>query len=235
MAYGVWCWSIFLLLAVPVVLLVVALRAPALGRRIVHRAARTFLMLAGMPIPVAAASGFPETPHLLLVNHCSYLDALALCAALPPTQDYGFVAKREFVDQPALHAFLRALDTLFVERFDASRSVEDVDEIAAALGRGRKVVVFPEGTFSREAGLKPFRMGAFVAAVRAGVPVLVGGLRGTRGILRDRTWMPRRGHLTFELGPLLFPAGDDWAAAVRLRDATRQAMRNLCGEHDLER
>ncbi|MEF8769762.1 1-acyl-sn-glycerol-3-phosphate acyltransferase [Candidatus Accumulibacter contiguus] len=35
-------------------------------------------------------------------------------------------------------------------------------------------MIFPEGTFSREAGLKPFRMGAFVAAVRAGVPVLIG-------------------------------------------------------------
>ena len=107
-----------------------------------------------------------------------------------------------------IHAFLRALGTLFVERFEATKSLEDVDGIVAALGRGEKVVIFPEGTFSREAGLKPFRMGAFVAAVRAGVPVRVGGLRGTRAVLRDRTWMPRRGHLTFELGPLLFPAGD---------------------------
>ena len=134
-----------------------------------------------------------------------------------------------------IHAFLRALGTLFVERFEAARSLEDVDAIVAALGRGEKVVIFPEGTFSREAGLKPFRMGAFVAAVRAGVPVLISALRGTRAVLRDRTWMPRHGQLRFEFGPLLSPDGSDWAAAVRLRERTRPEMLRLCGEHDLER
>jgi 1-acyl-sn-glycerol-3-phosphate acyltransferase len=233
--YGLWCWTAFLLLAVPVMLLVLALRAPAIARRIVHHAARFFLRLAGMPVPVIAAGDLPAVPHLLLVNHCSYFDALVLCASLPPSTAYSFVAKREFVEQRVIHAFLRALGTLFVERFEASRSVEDVDDIVAALGRGQKVVIFPEGTFSREAGLKPFRMGAFVASARAGVPVLVGGLRGTRAVLRDRTWMPRRGEVSFALGSLLDPMGDDWAAAVRLRDSTRQEMLRLCGEHDLDR
>ncbi|MBL8393293.1 MAG: AMP-binding protein [Candidatus Accumulibacter sp.] len=233
--YGLWCWTVFLLLTLPVMSLVLALRSPTIGRRIVHRAARIFLRLAGMPVSGMMAGDVPGVPHLLLVNHCSYLDSLVLCASLPPDAAYAFVAKREFVAQPLIHAFLCALGTLFVERFEASRSVEDVDEIVAALGRGQRVMIFPEGTFSREAGLKPFRMGAFVAAVRAGVPVLVGGLRGTRAVLRDRTWMPRRGPLSFEFGPQLSPTGGDWAAAVRLRDATRQAMLCLCGEHDLER
>ncbi|MCM8613169.1 AMP-binding protein [Accumulibacter sp.] len=233
-AYGAWCWTVFLLLGLPVMAMVIALRSPSAGRRIVHHAARIFLRLAGMPVSAVAADSLPAGPHLLLVNHCSYLDSLVLFAALPPAAAYGFVAKREFVGQPLVHAFLRALGTLFVERFDAVRSVEDVDGIIAALARGQKVLVFPEGTFSRESGLKPFRMGAFIAAVRAGVPALVGGLRGTRSSLRDRTWMPRRGPIAFELGPLLLPQGDDWAAAVRLRDACRRAMLPLCGEHDLE-
>jgi 1-acyl-sn-glycerol-3-phosphate acyltransferase len=234
-AYGLWCWGVFLLLALPVLGLVISIRVPAIGRRIVHRAARLFLALAGMPLPRVAPAELPQGPHLLLVNHCSYFDALVLCAALPPAAAYSFVAKREFVDQALIHAFLRALGTLFVERFEASKSAEDVDEIVTALRQGRRLVIFPEGTFSREAGLKPFRMGAFVAAVRAPVPVLAGGLQGTRSVLRDRTWLPRRGRLSFALGALLDPSGDDWAAAVRLRDSTRQEMLRLCGEHDLDR
>jgi 1-acyl-sn-glycerol-3-phosphate acyltransferase len=178
-AYGLWCWGVFLLLALPVLGLVISIRVPAIGRRIVHRAARLFLALAGMPLPRVAPAELPQGPHLLLVNHCSYFDALVLCAALPPAAAYSFVAKREFVDQALIHAFLRALGTLFVERFEASKSAEDVDEIVTALRQGRRLVIFPEGTFSREAGLKPFRMGAFVAAVRAPVPVLAGGLQGT--------------------------------------------------------
>ena len=233
--YGAWCWGIFLLIGVPVAAIVVALRSPTAGRRLVHHAARAFLALAGLRLETRGVDALPTLPHLLLVNHCSYVDALALCAALPPNRAYCFVAKREFVEQPVLHAFLGALGTLFVERFSAARSAEDVDEIVAALRRGQNLVIFPEGTFSREAGLKPFRMGAFVAAARAGTPVLVSGLCGSRAILRDQTWMPRRGRLKLAVGTLLVPPGDGWAAAVGLRDSARKEMLRLCGEHDLER
>ncbi|HNM64986.1 MAG TPA: AMP-binding protein [Accumulibacter sp.] len=233
--YGSWCWTIFALLALPTAASVVALRSPAAGRRIVHWAARAFLRLTGMPVGRIDRADLPATPHLLLVNHCSYLDALVLCAALPPAAGYCFAAKRELLRQPMMHAFLRALGTLFVERFDVARSVEDVEDIVIALGRGQRVILFPEGTFSREAGLKPLRMGAFVAAARAGVPVLTGGLRGTREVLRDGSWLPRLGRMKLALGAVLAPAGADWAATVRLRDAARREILRLCGEHDLER
>ncbi|MCM8595010.1 AMP-binding protein [Accumulibacter sp.] len=233
--YGLWAWLVFVVLAIPVALLVTGLQAPAVGRRVVHFAGRVFLALCGIEIRADQAIEPPAGPHLLLVNHCSYLDSLVLFALVPPGADYRFVAKREFVSQRLIHAFLRGLGTLFVERFEAAKSVEDVDALVDALRDGQRLVIFPEGTFSREAGLKPFRMGAFVAAVRAAVPVWVGGLRGTRAVLRDRTWVPRRGSVDFACGPLLAPSGDDWAAAVRLRDATRRAMLELCGEHDLDR
>jgi len=233
--YGLWCWIVFLVLALPVFAGVIVLRAPVMGRHLVHRAARTFLFLVGMPVPRTSDSELPSGPHLLLANHCSYLDALVLCATLPSASAYAFVAKREFVAQPAIHAFLRGLGTLFVERHEVSKSVEDVEEIVASLCSGRKLVIFPEGTFSREAGLKPFHMGAFVSAVRAGVPVLPCALRGTRSVLRDRTWLPQRSPIEFVRGDPLFPDGDDWTAAVRLRDAARSALLALCGEHDLAR
>ena len=173
----------------------------------------------------------PDIPHVLAVNHASYLDSLALVALLPPR--YTFIAKRELVGQWVPRLFLRGLGTIFVERFEAARSAEDVDEMIAAIRRGQSLVVFPEGTFSRESGLKPFRMGAFVAAARAAAPVVVAGLRGTRLMLRAGTWLPRHGRPEFEVGAVLRADGADWAAAVRLRDAVRSEMLRLSGEHDL--
>ena len=186
-----------------------------------------------MPVRTRGMQDLPETAHLLLVNHSSYFDALALCAALPPRLGHVFVAKREFATQPAMHAFLRGLGTLFVERFAATKSAEDVQAIVAALLHGEKLVIFPEGTFTREAGLKPFHMGAFVAAARADVPIVVAGLRGTRLVLRDQTWLPRLESLSLEIGETFRPHGNDWAAAIRLRDAARAEMLHRCGEHDL--
>ena len=231
--FGAWCWAIFTVLAIPVGPLVMLLQRPATGRRLVHWATRIFLVLSGMRVRTGGLQRLPESAHLLLANHCSYFDVLVLYAMLPPRLNYIFVAKREFVEQPRMHAFLRGLGTLFVERFEASKCAEDVEAVVAALRRGENLVIFPEGTFSREAGLKPFRMGAFVAAARAGVPMVVSGLRGTRLVLRDMTWMPRFGQMQFEIGETFLPDGNDWRAAVALRDATRQEMLRLCGEHDL--
>jgi 1-acyl-sn-glycerol-3-phosphate acyltransferase len=229
--YAAWCWSLFALLALPVVPLVVLLRQPALGRRLARAAARLFLALTAMPLRADGIERLPRQAHLLLSNHTSYFDVLALTAALPP--DYAFVAKRELVRQPFLHAFLRGLGTLFVERYEAARSAEDVEEVVVSLRQGQSLLVFPEGTFSRESGLKPFRMGAFVAAARAGAPVAVLGLRGCRSILRDKTWRPRRGSVVVEAGAVFPAGGGEWADAVRLRDAVRGEMLRLSGEHDL--
>lgn len=247
MAFAAWCWAVFMLVVIPAAALIALRQRPAWGRRLAQAATRIFFALSGLTVSVKADDGPPASPHIVLVNHSSYVDALVLIAALPAKTEAGgadkahvsdgyvFVAKREFVTQRFMSALLRGLGTLFVERAAAAQSAEDVDQIVAALKRGENPVIFPEGTFTREAGLRPFRMGAFVAATRAATPVQVCALRGTRSVLRDETWMPRRAPLALEIGPLLHADGDDWAAAVRLRDQVRTQMLPLCGEHDLGR
>jgi 1-acyl-sn-glycerol-3-phosphate acyltransferase len=94
-------------------------------------------------------------------------------------------------------------------------------------------VIFPEGTFRRAPGLLPFRMGAFVAAAEAGVPVVPVALRGTRSLLRGDDWFPRRGEATMVVEPPISPRGAGWAEAVALRDQTRAAILRHCGEPDL--
>jgi 1-acyl-sn-glycerol-3-phosphate acyltransferase len=117
----------------------------------------------------------------------------------------------------------------------ASRSLEDVDSIVAALGEGTKVVIFPEGTFSREAGPQAVSHGCFRRR-RAGRGTGAGqrSARHARGSTGSDLDAAARS-LRYEFGPLLSPDGSDWAAAVRLRERTRREMLRLCGEHDLER
>jgi len=69
--------------------------------------------------------------------------------------------------------------------------------------------------------------------VQAGIPVLPVALRGVRSVLRDGTWTLRRGAITVHIGAPIAPQGDDWAAAVRLRDAVRVEILRHCGEPDL--
>jgi 1-acyl-sn-glycerol-3-phosphate acyltransferase len=83
-------------------------------------------------------------------------------------------------------------------------------------------------------------MGAFIAAATAGVPVVPVAIRGTRAILREDSWFPRRGAVTVTVGAPVSPegmteevAGDPRAVAVRLRDAARAEILRHCGEPDL--
>jgi 1-acyl-sn-glycerol-3-phosphate acyltransferase len=232
-SFAIWCWLIFSLLALPVATLVATLQTPTIGRRLVACAARLFFTLSGLPRCATGLEKLSDAPELLLVNHGSYLDALLLCASLPPR--FVFVAKRELAENALMRAFLQGMGTLFVERFSAAKSAEDVKEIIAALRRGEDLIIFPEGTFSRESGLKAFHLGAFIAAARAGVPLRVCALRGTRDVLRDQSSMPRFGKMSLTVGDQFAPDGNDWAAAIRLREATRTHMLHLCGEHDLSR
>jgi 1-acyl-sn-glycerol-3-phosphate acyltransferase len=227
-AYGAYAWLIFGLLLLPFGLAVLAPRRPASGRRIARAGARLVLRLLGAEAVATGIDGLPRRPHVLLVNHSSYLDAIVLTALLPA--DYAFAAKREFADQFWMRALLCGLGAVFIERGDPRRSNADVATLAAALQGGANVIVFPEGTFEREAGIKPFHSGAFAAAARAGVPLVVAGLRGTRAALRAGAWWPRRSAIALEIGPQLAPGSTEWSALARLREAARAAMARLAGE-----
>jgi 1-acyl-sn-glycerol-3-phosphate acyltransferase len=129
---------------------------------------------------------------------------------------------------------LQRLGVEFVERFEAQRGVEDTARVLKAVRQGRTMVFFPVGTFRRQAGLQPFRMGAFVVAAQAGVPVVPVAIRGTRSILRSEQWFVRRGSVHIGVGTPIMPDSTDWAAAVKLRDAARAQLLRDCGEPDLQ-
>lgn len=230
--FACYAWTIFALLASVCGSLIALLQRPPLGRRIAHWAARTLLRLTGATTTASGLDLLPRQPHVLLVNHASYLDAFVLAALLPAVPGYTFAAKREFASQCLIRALLTGLGAIFIERVDVKRSTEDVDSMVATLARGDNILVFPEGTFNREPGLKPFHAGAFVAAAKANAPVVTAGLRGTRIALRDETWLPHRTKLEFEIGQSLMADGRDWAAAARIRATARKAMAALSGEFD---
>jgi 1-acyl-sn-glycerol-3-phosphate acyltransferase len=168
---------------------------------------------------------------VMAVNHQSYLDGILVVAALE--QPKAFVAKSELLEHWVPRIFLTRIGSVFVDRLDAQRGVEDTSRFAAAAKDGQSLIVFPEGTFRRMPGLLPFRMGTFVIAAQSGAPVVPVTLRGTRSALRDGTWLFRRSRLSVSFSAPIAPQGADWNAAIRLRDAARAEILRQCGEPDL--
>ena len=217
--FGAWVGVILLTTIPPVWALVRALPGRAVDR-LVRRWCRGALGLAGCRLRVEGVERLPATGAVVFAaNHSSYLDAVALFAALPG--DFRFVGKRELAHWPLVGAVIRRVGHLTVERADPSRSVEDAGRVSAALRGGTSLVFFPEGTFLAGPRLLPFRLGAFKAAVEADCPVVPVAIRGTRAILPAGAWLPRRGPITVAIGTPLTPRRSDWREIVRLRDAVR--------------
>jgi 1-acyl-sn-glycerol-3-phosphate acyltransferase len=203
-----------------------AMRWSAL-RGIVH----AVLALTGIRVNVTGAENLPKGNAVIPFNHTSYMDAVIIAAVLPGTP--AFVAKKEFESQPFAGTFMRRLGVAFVERFDASASLADADKISGMAKEGRLFVFFPEGTFTRRAGLLGFYMGAFKVAADASLPVVPGVLRGVRTLLRGDQWFPRRTAIDVTIEPPIQPTGTDFTAMLALRDAARAAMLKHVGEPDL--
>ena len=183
-------------------------------------AARAGVRLSGIRIVVEGLERIPDRgPVVAVANHASYSDGL-ICYALLPER-FIFAAKEGFKRNPITRIAFAKAGAFFVERFDPARSVEDTRELARIAAAGGALAIFPEGTFTRMPGLRPFRMGAFVIAAETGAPVVPIAFRGSRSALRDGEWIVRRGVIRVVVGEPIEPVGTDWNAAARLRDAAR--------------
>ncbi|MDH5210295.1 MAG: AMP-binding protein [Betaproteobacteria bacterium] len=216
----------------PFALLSAALTGPRITWRVGSAVCRAFLRAAGLPLVVRGKEQVPAGPAVLAVNHTSYLDAVVLVAVLGP-RAHAFVAKREFEANPLMRVLLKGFGTIFVERFDVQKSAEHADVLVEAVRAGATLVIFPEGTLTRNTGLAAFRAGAFQVAAQAGVPVVPVALRGVRSVLRDGTWYARRSPIAVTVCAPIAADGEDWAASVRLRDRVRAEILKHCGEPDL--
>ena len=142
-----------------------------------------------------------------------------------------FVAKQEAASWPIIGTFIRKCGYLTVKRNDPQATASASQNIARALHQGLSVHIFPEGTFTRHTGLRPFQMGAFKAAVETGSSILPVTLCGTRKIFRDETWLPRRAPLKVVFSSPLSPRQKNWQEMVRLRDAVRARVGELIREN----
>src|SRR5258708_8681752 len=151
-------------------------------RRVVAGVAgRAFLWLTGIPFTVEGLQRLPNTPCVVVANHASYIDAIAIVAALPP--DFAFVIKKEMVRVPLASLLLRRLGSQFVERFDRHKGATDARRVLKMAATGQSLMFFPEGTFDETRQIGKFLWGAFTTAKRAQMPVVTVAIHGTRDVM----------------------------------------------------
>ena len=134
-------------------------------KRVRWWAAKMFHML-GMRLEVSGH--FKGGAKLLVANHISWLDILAVHAACPEAR---FVSKAEVQQWPLVSRLIAAARTLYLQRERARDALRVVHEMAQALKDGDTVAVFPEGTTGTGHALLPFHANLLQAAISTGAPV----------------------------------------------------------------
>jgi 1-acyl-sn-glycerol-3-phosphate acyltransferase len=197
---------------------------------------RSCLRFLQISVDLHGVENVPNGRYAYASNHQSLLDTLLLGATLPG--DFKWAVKSSLMAIPFLGWHLRLAGHVRVDRSgDQGAAVSTVNRFAQVLGEGKPLLVFPEGTRSKDGQVKPFKMGLFYAAVRAGAPVVPVALHGTGVVMAKGAAdiaSGRGGHrdarrVYVRIGEPLAPrqCGSEPERASDLRDRTRAAVMEM--------
>ena len=186
--------------------------------------ARLGLRVAGIRIEVHGRSNIPANcPCIFMANHVSNLDPPVLLPLIPGHT--SVLLKSSLMRIPILGTAMRMGKFVPVERGSTQEAARrSVNAAAEAVRSGLHLVVFPEGTRSRDGRLATFKKGPFFLAEQTRAPIIPVALSGTEKLLRKGSAAIHPGTVTLTYLPLIDPAN------FATREALMQAVRTAIAE-----
>jgi len=139
----------------------------------------------------------PDKPYIFMPNHMSNGDIPVLLAYLKV--QFRWLAKAELFRVPLLGFAMKRAGYISIDRSNRKSAFESLARAAQTIRNGRSVLIFPEGTRSRDQSIKAFKKGGFVLAVESGVPIVPVVIHGTWRIMSKNGLMIRPGNVTLEI------------------------------------
>jgi 1-acyl-sn-glycerol-3-phosphate acyltransferase len=144
--------------------------------------ARGVLASAGVRVRVEVSPALEHArPYVFMANHLSTIDIWAVLVAVPVP--LRFIAKKQLGSIPLFGWAMRAGRFIFIDRQNPGSARRSIEEAARRIRGGRSVVMFPEGTRSRDGRLGPFKKGGFHLAMSSGVDIVPVAIRGSRELM----------------------------------------------------
>jgi 1-acyl-sn-glycerol-3-phosphate acyltransferase len=189
--------------------------------RLIRLWGRMFVRASGVDLSVDGLEKLdPAKRYVLVPNHASYLDIPCLLTALD-TQPIRFMAKASLFKIPILGWGMLAAGFIPIDRKRTSKGKASFDLAAKRIRGGNTIVIFPEGGRSHERTMKPFKHGAFLLAMKSGLPLVPVAIRGTHDALPPSTLIITRGPVKIVVGDPV----DVSELGVRQKDELVQATR----------
>lgn len=166
------------------------------SRRLVHQISVAWArgIIAWNPLWRLAVTGRQNIQagkhYLVISNHQSLLDILAVAAALP--LNFRFLAKKELFYVPFMGWAMACAGYVPVDRSSHDSGRKAVRRIVELLKKGLSVLLFPEGTRSPDGKIHAFKLGAFKIARESRVEILPVVVDGTGTALPKKSLFLRK-------------------------------------------
>lgn len=194
----------------------------------VHRTwSRGILGLGGIRVETSGLEHVePWSAQVVVANHQSLFDILALFATLPVR--LRFIAKMELSRIPLFSGAMRQAGHVFIDRSNLRQALR---AMRAAGGRMREegvtLCIFPEGTRSKSGKLQPFRKGSFVLAIETGTRMVPTAIEGGAAILPKGRMLVRPRPIRIRCAPAIELERMEREDRDDLLDETREAIAGM--------
>ena len=166
--------------------------------------ARALLNLAGARVFLTGAEHVPASGSVLFVcNHQGYFDIPVLLGYVE--KPLAFIAKVEARKIPFINSWMTMMKCVFMKRESLRQSHEAIQEGCRVLKTGRSLVIFPEGTRSKNGELGSFKPGSLKLALKAQVPIVPITINGTYKLLERQGFLIRPAEVSLHIGAPIFP------------------------------
>ena len=170
----------------------------------------------------------PGRPYIFMANHASMVDIWAMFVAIPAS--FRFIAKKQLAGIPLFGWAMTAGRFIFIDRQNAVSARRSMEEAARRIRAGQSVIIYPEGTRTRDGRLLPFKKGGFHLAIDAGADIVPVAIRGSRAVMPRGAALIRAGTVSVEVGAPIPTAGLTVADRDALIAKVRGRVAEMLGE-----
>ncbi|MBW6519765.1 MAG: 1-acyl-sn-glycerol-3-phosphate acyltransferase [Desulfoarculaceae bacterium] len=193
--------------------------------------ARLFCRIAGVRVSIEGADKLDtQSGYIYCANHLSQFDIFSFQGYFPFS--FRWLAKEELFKTPFLGRAMRNAGAIAINRSHGREALKSLQQAAARIHDGTSVLIFPEGTRSTDGTLQPFKGGAMLLAIKAGVPIVPVAFVGSYSVLPKGAIFVRPGAITIRIGDPVVVTGygskDKQDLAIIIHDRVAKLLKHPC-------
>ncbi|MBF0117716.1 MAG: 1-acyl-sn-glycerol-3-phosphate acyltransferase [Desulfobacterales bacterium] len=177
-----------------------------IGHLIAAMWGRSILWITNIKVNVSGLSNIdPNKSYIYMPNHQSFFDIPVLFGHL--RVQFRWLAKAELFKIPVFGTAMKGAGYISIDRSNKKSAKESIDKAANAIEDGVSIIIFPEGTRSKDDSIQTFKKGGFILAIDKGVPIVPVIIKGTREILARDKFIIKSGNVSFKILPPIDTSG----------------------------